>query len=67
MEIEKSHIVGIVLGLVIIVSSLFLTGTKVYFLLIGTGFLVIAAPFVFGIMREARMDLEKEEMFFRIL
>jgi len=63
MEIGKSHITGIVLGIVMIGIGLLLTGTKVYFLMIGLGFVVIALPFVFGIIHEGKIDNEKEEMF----
>lgn len=63
MELKKSHITGIILGLVLIGSSFFLTETKIHFLLIGMGFVVGIAPFVFGIIRETKIDAEKEEMF----
>jgi len=63
MELQRSHIIGISVGLSIIAVAFFLTGTKIFFLLTGIGFLTILAPFVFGIIRETKINLEKEEMF----
>ena len=63
MEIKKIHWIGIVLLLIIIISSLFLTGTKVFFFIIGIGILAGVAPFVFSMIHETRIAAEKEEMF----
>ena len=63
MEVKKTHWIGIVLSLTIIISSLFLIGTDIFFFMIGIGILVGIAPFVFSIIHETRVDSEKEEMF----
>ncbi|GAH34541.1 unnamed protein product, partial [marine sediment metagenome] len=63
MEIGKSHWIGIGLAVVLIALAFVLSGTKVFFLFIGLGFLVALAPFVFSIMHENKVSAEKEEMF----
>jgi len=63
MELSKSHWTGIGLAIVLLIISLVLSGTKVFFLFIGSSFLVALAPFVFSIMHENKVALEKEEMF----
>lgn len=63
MEIKKIHWIGIVLSLLIIISSLFLIGTKIFFFVIGIGILIGVMPFVFLIIHETRVSAEKEEMF----
>ena len=63
MEIKKIHVIGIVSSLVIILLSLFLMNTKVFFLIFGIGVLVGIFPFVFSIVQETKIATEKEEMF----
>jgi flagellar protein FlaJ len=63
MEIGRSHWVGIGLAAILLVLAFALYGTKVFFLLVGLGFLVALAPFVFSIMHENKVAYEKEEMF----
>lgn len=63
MEIKKPHKIGIGVGVVIILLSLFLMGTKVFYLIFGVGVLVGVAPFVFSLIHEAKIAGEKEEMF----
>ena len=64
MEIRKSQIVGIVVGLLIILASLvFFQGTKFYFLALGVGVLVAVLPFVLMTIEETKVASEKEEMF----
>ncbi len=63
MELSKSHFIGIGLAVVLIGLAFVLSGTKAFFLLIGSGFLVGLAPFVFSIMHENKVAAEKEEMF----
>ena len=47
----------------IIVSSFFFLGTRFFFFIFGIGVLLIAAPFVFSIMRQTTISYEKEDMF----
>lgn len=63
MEFTKTHWIGIGLSLVIIISSLFLIGTKFFFFMIGMGILIGISPFVFSIINETKVAAEKEEMF----
>lgn len=63
MEIKRIHWIGIILSLVIILSSLFLIGTKAFFFMMGVGVLIGVSPFVFSIIHETKVATEKEEMF----
>jgi len=63
IEIKKAHWIGILASLLIIILSLFFTGTRFFFFIIGMGFLIGASPFVFSLIRETRIEAEKEEMF----
>jgi len=63
MEIGKSHWIGIGLAVVLLALAFVLSGTKVFFLFVGLGFLTALAPFVFSIMHENKVSSEKEEMF----
>ena len=63
MEIKKSQIIGIAIGLVVIIVSFFLINTKYFFFLMGIGVLIGAAPFVLSIINQGRIENEKEEMF----
>ena len=63
MELKKSHIIGIVLGIFILGISLFFSKTNYFFLMIGIGIIIIIIPFVLASMRETRISSEKEEMF----
>lgn len=63
MEIKKIHWIGIILSSVIIISSLFLIETKFFFFMIGIGILAGASPFVFSMIYETKVSVEKEEMF----
>ena len=63
MEITKYHWTGIVIGLIIIIASLFFMNTKFFFLIIGVGILIAIFPFVFSIIFEMKIAAEKEDMF----
>lgn len=63
MEIKNSHKFGVIAGLILIGISLLLLNTDFFFLLFGLGVIIIASPFVFSIMRENKLEIEKEEMF----
>lgn len=63
MEMSKSHYTGIGLAVVLLALAFVLSGTKVFFLFVGLGFIVALAPFVFSIMHENKVSAEKEEMF----
>lgn len=63
MKIRKIHISGIVLALIVIGSAFFLKDSNVFFFVVGIGVIIAASPFVFSLIRETKLELEKEEMF----
>jgi pilus assembly protein TadC len=63
MEIRKFHLLGLILGFVIILVSLLFMGTKVFFLIMGGGILIVVFPFVLTAINETKLENEKEEMF----
>lgn len=63
MEFKRIHLFGIILGACILVASYFSAGTKLFYLILGGGILIIASPFVLTAINETRMENEKEEMF----
>jgi len=63
MEITKLHKIGIVIGFVFLVSSIFLIGSKFLFMSVGLGLLIALLPFVFTLIHENKISVEKEEMF----
>ncbi len=64
MELKKIHAVGMIASLVIIaIALLFLRESQLFFLLVGLGVLAASSPFVFSIIKENKISLEKEEMF----
>jgi len=63
MELGKAHWGGIIVGVAVIVTSLFLMDTRFFFFIMGVGILAVAAPFVIAIIRETNIAAEKEDMF----
>ena len=63
MELNKFHWIGIAIGVLILVGSIFLIGNKAFFFVLGIGILVGAFPFVFSLIHEGTIAAEKEEMF----
>ena len=63
MEIKNSHKFGVIAGLILIGISFLLLNTDFFFLLFGLGVIIIASPFVFTVIRENKLEIEKEEMF----
>jgi len=63
MELKKIHWIGISISLLVIISSLFLIGTKAFLFLFGIGILFGIAPFVYSIIIETKIVTQKEEMF----
>lgn len=63
MELKKSHYAGIATGLIVIIISLFLMNSKVFFFIFGIGIIIGIIPFVISTIMESRRDAEKEEMF----
>ncbi len=63
MELRKIHFIGIGLSILVIAGAFLLSGTKIFFFLIGTGVLIGVLPFVISLINETREENEKEEMF----
>ena len=63
MEIKNVQIYGIVAGLLVIISAIFLRSTKYFLFLIGVGIIIAVIPFVFSVIQQNRINSEKEEMF----
>ncbi len=63
MEIKKSQWAGIISGMIVIIISLLFMGSSLFFFLAGIGVIIGVSPFIFGIMRESKVETEKEEMF----
>jgi len=63
MELEKKHLVGMILSAVVLISSIFFRGTKFSVFIVGIGVLIGAAPVVYTIITESRKAAEKESMF----
>jgi len=63
IELKKQNIVGLILATVVILISLFFTGTNFFFLIVGMGVIIGIIPFVIDILKESKVEKEKEEMF----
>lgn len=63
MELKNTHWFGIIAGLILVGTSFFLMNTNFFFLILGIGVIIIASPFVFSIIQENKIEVEKEEMF----
>ena len=63
MEFKKGHWIGIGIGLVFLIVSIFFRETRFFFFLVGMGVLSAIAPLVIFIIRENKIAAEKEEMF----
>lgn len=63
MEIETKHKIGIVLGIASIALAFLFQDSILFTVLIGAGIIIGAAPFVWGIVVQSRIEKEKEDMF----
>jgi archaeal flagellar protein FlaJ len=63
MELKKSNIAGIILGLIVIIGSFFFYGSSAFLFILGVGLLTIISPFILSIIHENSVNVEKEEMF----
>ena len=63
MELKVGHWIGIIIGALVIIVSLFFMGTRFFFFLMGIGVLSVAGPFVLATVRETTVATEKEDMF----
>ena len=63
MRIGKPHFIGIGMGVLIIITSIFFRETRFFPLIIGVGVIIGLIPFVLSLIKETRISVEKEEMF----
>jgi flagellar protein FlaJ len=63
MKINQTHIIGIIVGVVIMVISLFFQESQFFFFIMWFGVLVAVFPFVITTVQSTRTDQEKEAMF----
>lgn len=64
MRIKKIHIIGIIATLIIIaVDFIFLMGDKIFYFILGIGFIAGALPFMVSLFIESEREREKESMF----
>jgi archaeal flagellar protein FlaJ len=63
VEFRKENILGTIFAIVIILISTFFIKTKFFFLILGVGIIIGFLPFVLSILKEAKKEKEKEEMF----
>jgi pilus assembly protein TadC len=59
----KINLIGMIIGLIAVVTSLFFRGTDLFLFIIGIGVIFISLPFVISVIRANKITLEKEEMF----
>lgn len=63
MELRNTHIVGLVLGGIVIAAAFFFMNTELFFFLLGIGIIIMISPFILIVMKESNIATEKEEMF----
>lgn len=63
MELKRIHGVGITAGLIVMLLSLLLIKTNLFFFVFGIGVIIAISPFVFTVIQENKVETEKEEMF----
>lgn len=63
MEFNKAHMIGMIISVVILLSSFFFRGTKFSIFIVGIGVLIGSGPIVYSIITQARIQAEKESMF----
>ena len=63
MKMQKSRVIAISIGIIIILISLFFYNTKFFFFILGIGVVIGVLPFVIGLIKQNIESSEKEEMF----
>lgn len=63
MKFKKSHLVWVGTGLGIILLSLLFMKTSAFILIFGIGIIVGISPFILQVIKEGKINNEKEEMF----
>jgi len=63
MELKKIHWIGIIIGGVILLISLFFMNTQFFFFILWFGIMIAAVPFVMTSIQQTKESTEKEEFF----
>ncbi|MCK9568226.1 type II secretion system F family protein [Candidatus Pacearchaeota archaeon] len=63
MELKKIHWIGIIIGGVILLISLFFMNTQFFFFILWFGIMIAAVPFVMTSIQQTKESTEKEELF----
>lgn len=64
MRINRTEIIGIAIAIVIIIlDSIFLYGSDLFYFILGISFMIAGIPFFFFLVFESNSNLEKEAMF----
>jgi flagellar protein FlaJ len=63
MEFKKIHLIGIIVGGIILLASIFLMNTKFFFFAIWFGLMIVAIPFVVTTIQQTKEESEKEQLF----
>ncbi|HOW37101.1 MAG TPA: type II secretion system F family protein [Candidatus Pacearchaeota archaeon] len=63
MELNRSHFVGMGIGISILIAALFLMKTRYFFFLVGISIILSSLPFILSIIQKNREESEKESMF----
>ena len=63
-KIEKIHIIGLIIALVIVILSfIFILGSDLFYFLLGISFVIAGLPFFLSLLLESSETKEKESMF----
>ena len=64
MEYKKQHIIGIIAAVLIIAFDIILlSGSKIFYFILGIGSIIGAFPFIFSLVIESQKENENNEMF----
>jgi flagellar protein FlaJ len=63
MEIKKSHIIGVIIGIIVMAASFLLFKTTYFFFALWFGIIIMILPFVITVINANKENQEKEQMF----
>ncbi len=64
MKLKKSHLIGAIFSVIIVIVDFVLFfGDRIFLFLVGIGFVILVLPFLIGLMVESTKEKEKSERF----
>ena len=63
MEIKKAQLFGMIPGFISIATAFILLHTRFFFFFIGIGLIIIISPIVMSVIKQGKINNEKEQMF----